>query len=228
MTFEEKLAVKGRKMDEAKAKLDEAINARKLEHQKNREQLAADIAALDAAIEEFDAKLDAEIDKQIDAVGVQIDKQAQDLDAALSRAEEKIENDATKVKAAFTLDKATAEDIANEPTRIEEIQKNTAAQVARAKGDVAAAEENARLLREQRDSKCNSVKLRAQMRVNDAKAKIADRREAIDKAAEEEWILDLLDYAESCYEMAYAWAMEAEYTLMEAAYEIDYYTDRFC
>ena len=28
--------------------------------------------------------------------------------------------------------------------------------------------------------------------------------------------------------MAYAWALEAEYTLMEAAYEIDYYTERFC
>ncbi len=27
--------------------------------------------------------------------------------------------------------------------------------------------------------------------------------------------------------MAYAWALEAEYTMMEAAYEIDYYTKRF-
>jgi hypothetical protein len=27
--------------------------------------------------------------------------------------------------------------------------------------------------------------------------------------------------------MAYAWAMEAEYTMMEAAYEIDYYNDRW-
>ena len=38
---------------------------------------------------------------------------------------------------------------------------------------------------------------------------------------------DLLDYAEGCYEMALAWALEAEYTMMEAAYEIDYYNERF-
>ena len=65
------------------------------------------------------------------------------------------------------------------------------------------------------------------MKVNTAKAKIAERREAIDKAAQEEWILDLLDYANACYEMAYAWALEAEYTIMEAAYEINYYNERF-
>ena len=72
------------------------------------------------------------------------------------------------------------------------------------------------------------MKLRAQMTVNNAKEKISARKEAIDKAAQEEWILDLFDYAEGCYEMAYAWALEAEYTLMEAAYEIDYYTEHFC
>ena len=27
--------------------------------------------------------------------------------------------------------------------------------------------------------------------------------------------------------MAYAWAEEAEYTMMQAAYEIDYYNERF-
>ena len=65
------------------------------------------------------------------------------------------------------------------------------------------------------------------MRLNSAKQKVKDHREAVDKAAQEEWILDLLDYAECCYEMAYAWALEAEYTLMEAVYEIDYYNERF-
>ena len=65
------------------------------------------------------------------------------------------------------------------------------------------------------------------MKVNAAKEKVAVRRDAVDKASQESWILDLLDYAEGCYEMAYAWAMEAEYTMMEAAYEIDYYNDRW-
>ena len=48
-----------------------------------------------------------------------------------------------------------------------------------------------------------------------------------DNAVPEDGGLDPPDYANSCYEMAYAWALEAEYTMMEAAYEIDYYTKRF-
>ena len=227
MAFEEKLAAQGRKMDEAKAKLDKAINARKQARQETRDEIAADIARLDAAIDEFDAALNTQIDKQYDTLDAQAEKQAKELDAALDLAEEKIEQDVKKAKAAFTLDKATAERVANEPTRIDEIQKGTAEQVARAKVDIAMAKENARLLREQRDSKVDSVKLRTQMRVDNAKSKVAARKEALDKAAQEEWILDLLDYANGCYEMAYAWALEAEYTMMEAAYEIDYYNERF-
>ncbi|MBR7058821.1 MAG: hypothetical protein IKI35_08825, partial [Stomatobaculum sp.] len=216
-----------RKMDEAKAKLDKAINARKQARQETRDEIAADIARLDAAIDEFDAALNTQIDKQYDTLDAQAEKQAKELDAALDLAEEKIEQDVKKAKAAFTLDKATAERVANEPTRIDEIQKGTAEQVARAKVDIAMAKENARLLREQRDSKVDSVKLRTQMKVDNAKSKVAARKEALDKAAQEEWILDLLDYANGCYEMAYAWALEAEYTMMEAAYEIDYYNERF-
>ena len=227
MAFEEKLAAQGRKMDEAKAKLDKAINARKQARQETRDEIAADIARLDAAIDEFDAALNTQIDKQYDTLDAQAEKQAKELDAALDLAEEKIEQDVKKAKAAFTLDKATAERVANEPTRIDEIQKGTAEQVARAKVDIAMAMENARLLREQRDSKVDSVKLRTQMKVDNAKSKVAARKEALDKAAQEEWILDLLDYANGCYEMAYAWALEAEYTMMEAAYEIDYYNERF-
>ena len=227
MAFEEKLAAQGRKMDEAKAKLDKAINARKQARQETRDEIAADIARLDAAIDEFDAALNTQIDKQYDTLDAQAEKQAKELDAALDLAEEKIEQDVKKAKAAFTLDKATAERVANEPTRIDEIQKGTAEQVARAKVDIAMAKENARLLREQRDSKVDSVKLRTQMKVDNAKSKVAARKEALDKAAQEEWILDLLDYANGCYEMAYAWALEAEYTMMEAAYEIDYYNERF-
>lgn len=256
MTFEEKLAARGRKMDEAKAKLDEAINARKAVRQENREEIAAEIARLDAAFEEFDAALeaqidkqfdtldaqvvkqadtmerrvdmlDAQIDKQCDTIEAQIDKQFDTMAERVDKLDAKLEEGAAKAKAAFTLDKATAEAVANEPTGIEAIQKGTEEQVARAKGDVAMAEENARLIRENRDSRRESAKLRAQMKVNNAKEKISERREAIDKAAEEEWILDLLDYAEGCYEMALAWALEAEYTMMEAAYEIDYYNERF-
>ena len=228
MTFEEKLAAQGRKLDEMKARLDATVNARNQLRQETREEMAAELKKLDAAFDEFDAAVEAKIDAQLDAADAKLDATAEKISASLDEAEAKADMKAEQVKAAFTLDKATAETIANEPTRIDEIQKGTEAQVARAKGDVAAAEENARLVHEQRDSKRDAAKLCAQMKVDNAKEKISERREAIDKAAEEAWILDLLDYAVSCYDMANAWALEAEYTLMEAAYEIDYYNEHFC
>ena len=206
MTFEEKLAARGYNLDEMKAKLDAVVEARKQARRETRAEMAAELKELDAAFDAFDA-----------AVGTKIKA---NLDVAETKAEE--------AKAALALDKATAEAVANEVTRIDEIQKGTAAQVARAKGDVAMAEENARLAHEYRDSRRNAMKLRAQMNVNNAKEKIAAKKEAKDKAEQEEWILDLFDYAIGCYEMSYSWALEAEYTLMEAAYELDYYNETFC
>ena len=267
MTFEEKYAAYGKKLDELKAKLDTAVDARKLAREKNREQIAADIDALVAEIDEFDAALDKQIDKQYDTLDAQIVKQCKTLDAQVEKQfdtmaervgkvdaqiikqcntidaqvekqfdtmaervdklDEQIEEYSEKAKAAFTLDKATAEAVANEPTRIDAIEKGTAEQAAKAKGDVVMAEENARLIRERCEAKCANARLRSEVKVKAAKEKIAERKEAHDKAAQEEWIFDLLEYAEGCYETAVAWALEAEYTLMEADYEIDYYKERF-
>ncbi len=220
MTFEEKYAAQGRKLDELKARMDAAIDARKLAREKNREQLAADIAELDAKIDAFNDSVDAKIDAKLDEADARIDAQAQKISDKMDQAEEKLEENAAKVKSAVTLDKATAESIANEPTSFDQIEKQLA-------GDEAALEENVRLIRERHEAKCTSAMLRTEMKVNAAKEKVAERKEALDKASQEAWIADLLDYAESCYEMAYAWAMEAEYTMMEAAYEIDYYVERF-
>ena len=224
MTFEEKYAAQGRKLDELKAKLDASIDARKIAREKKLEEIAADIDALDAKIDAFnasvDAKLDAKLDAKADELDAKLDTQADKISAGMDSAEAKLEAGAAKAKAAMTLDKADAESIANEKTGVDAIQKQTA-------GDFAVAEENARMIRERRDAKCSNARLRTEMKVKAAKEKIAVRKEELDKAAQEDWILDLLDYANSCYEMAYAWALEAEYTMMEAAYEIDYYTKRF-
>ena len=231
MTFEEKYAAQGRKLDELKAKLDAAVDARKLAREKTREEIAADIDALDAKIDEFNASVDAKVDAKVDDINAKMDAKAEEIDAKIdakaeevsAKAEEvgvKVEQGAAKAKSALTLDKATAEAVANEPTRLAELEKRTA-------GNFAAAEENARLIRARRDAKCSNAKLRTEMKVNAAKEKVAERKEARDKAAQEDWIIDLLAYANSCYEMAYAWAMEAEYTMMEAAYEIDYYNEKF-
>lgn len=220
MTFEEKYAAQGRKLDELKAKLDASIDARKIAREKKLEEIAADIDALDAKIDAFNASVDTKLDAKADELDAKLDAQADKVSAGMDSAEAKLEAGAAKAKAAITLDKADAESIANEKTGVDAIQKQTA-------GDFAVAEENARMIRERRDAKCSNAKLRTEMKVKAAKEKIAVRREELDKAAQEDWILDLLDYANGCYEMAYAWALEAEYTMMEAAYEIDYYTKRF-
>ncbi|MBO7670455.1 MAG: hypothetical protein J6S60_07675 [Oscillospiraceae bacterium] len=220
MTFEEKYAAQGRKLDELKAKLDASIDARKIAREKKLEEIAADIDALDAKIDAFNASVDAKLDAKADELDAKLDTQAEKISTGMDSAEAKLEEGAAKAKAAMTLDKASAESIANEKTGVDAIEKQTA-------GDFAAAEENARIIRERRDAKCSNAKLRTEMKVNAAKEKIAVRREELDKAAQEDWILDLLDYANGCYEMAYAWALEAEYTMMEAAYEIDSYTKRF-
>ena len=220
MTFEEKYAAQGRKLDELKAKLDAAVDARKLAREKTREEIAADIDALDAKIDEFNASVDAKIDAKAEEIDAKIDAKAEEVSAKAEEVGVKVEQGAAKAKSALTLDKATAEAVANEPTRLAELEKRTA-------GNFAAAEENARLIHARRDAKCSNAKLRTEMKVNAAKEKVAERKEARDKAAQEDWIIDLLAYANSCYEMAYAWAMEAEYTMMEAAYEIDYYNEKF-
>ena len=54
MTFEEKYAAQGRKLDELKAKLDASIDARKIAREKKLEEIAADIDALDAKIRRAD------------------------------------------------------------------------------------------------------------------------------------------------------------------------------
>ena len=231
MTFEEKYAAQGRKLDELKARLDASIDARKVAREKKRDEIAAEIKAMDAKVDAFnaevDAKLDAKqqeidakIDAKVDKLDAKLDAQADKISEKMDNTEAKMEAGVAKAKSALTLDKATAESVANEATHIDKIQAETA-------GDFAAAEENARIIRERRDAACSNAKLRTEMKVNAAKEKVAVRREAADKASQEAWILDLLDYAEGCYEMAYAWAMEAEYTMMEAAYEIDYYNDRW-
>ena len=198
----EKYAAQGRKLDELKAKLDSAVDARKIAREKNRAQIAVEMQALDAKIYNFYTAVDAK------------------LDAGLDEAEAKVKADAAKVKDALTLDQATAESIADAHTGINEIQKQTA-------GDVAAAAENVRLMNERRDSTINAAKLRTEMKVNAAKEKVAAHKEAVDKAAQEALILDLLDYAEGCYEMACAWALEAEAAMMEAAGEINDYTEKY-
>ena len=133
MTFEEKYAVQGRKLDELKYILDNAVDARKLAKEKKMDEITAEIEALAAKIDEFNKGVGSKVDGKIE----------------------------------------TTEDYA------------------------------------------------------EAAANRIERALTIDKGAQEQQITDLINYAKGCYAMALTWALEAEYTMMKAAYEIKYYNERF-
>ncbi len=96
--------------------------------------------------------------------------------------------------------------------------------IAQVRGDVAAGQETARLAAERGKSKLSSVRLKAQMSVDAAKEAILEKKEAHDQKSQEKRILELLDYADDCEELAAQLAAEADLALLEAAAEtIDYY-----
>ena len=98
---------------------------------------------------------------------------------------------------------------------------------AEVEGQLNAADENARLAQERKESKAYAMKLKAQMEAEVLKEKIAAKREAEDKEAMEEYILDLLDYAECCQQIAFAAAMEADLALLEAAQAAAEYDEKY-
>ena len=179
------------------------------------------IAAAQAKMEAFKAKMaevaektkaahamkKEEINAAIDAINADLD----DLDAAI--AEDVVAIDAAVNANLDELDAAVAESMDD--------------LAATAEGNVAAAKENIRLAKERKDSKLYAIKLKAQMRSEALKAKIAEKRAARDKEAMEVYILDLLDYAESCEQLAFAWAIEADITLLEAAAAAAEYIDKY-
>lgn len=149
--------------------------------------------------EEIEANI-AELDTKLDTLSAAIDAQ--------------IENDIEDANAAADLiDEAVTQQINDG--------------IATAEGYMNAARENIRLAKERRDSKINSLKLRVQMNVNAAKAKITEKQEAHDKTKQEQRIINLLDYADNCQQLAYAMALEAELTILEAAAEAADYVEKY-
>lgn len=95
------------------------------------------------------------------------------------------------------------------------------------KGDIAAVKENIRLAKDRKDSKIYAFKLKMQMKADAIKSKTAERREENDKIAIENYILDLIDYAEACEQVAFAAAIEADLALLEAAVVAAEYVEKY-
>ena len=90
-----------------------------------------------------------------------------------------------------------------------------------------AAKENVRPAKGLGESKIDALKLKSQMNVNAAKAKITEKKEAVDNSKQELCIVYLLDYADNCQQLAYATALEAGFTILETAAEAANYIDKY-
>ncbi|MCR4611696.1 MAG: hypothetical protein K5644_07340 [Lachnospiraceae bacterium] len=94
-------------------------------------------------------------------------------------------------------------------------------------GTANAASENARIAKEKRDSKLNSLRLQLQMNKEAMQDKITAKKEAKDKASQEKRIIELLDYADKCQDATLAMALETEAAVLEAAAEIADYNEKY-
>ena len=139
----------------------------------------------------------AEIDAAIDAINADLDE----LEAAVAA-------DYAEYQAAVD---------AQIDTQVDTINAQIDTQYATADGMAAAAAENARIAKARRDSKLNSLKLKAQMKAEVLKERIDDRRESAEEAEMDAYVLELMDYAECCQQMAFAAAVEADLILLETA-----------
>ena len=91
------------------------------------------------------------------------------------------------------------------------------------RGDLEAAKENVTLAKEYDDGKRNAALLKAQMDVNEYKARLAEHLAEMDKEDRAFYINNLLDYADDCSQLAEAYLLEADLALTEVYAEIDSY-----
>ena len=158
---------------------------------------------------------------KMDDLKVKMDSAAQSAKAAYRLKKDEIRSEMEELETAVDELDAELEEFENEAG------KKVDDKVGTVKGNAEAAKENARLIKERTESKLNAARLKLQMSINAAKAKIADKKEARDKVKQEERITALLDYADRCEELAAASYLEAQLAVLEAAAEILDYAEKF-
>ena len=214
MNFEERLAQTQSKLEELKAKINESIESAKAAYEVDKKDAMIRQAKFDAAIEDFGRDVAAQVYCDVNSMQKEFEADA----AALNEAIEQID------------DKINAK-IAEGAKKYDEAGENLMAKVddglATVEGDVNAAAENRRLAKERSDSKLNATRLKVQMHQEEVKSRIEAKKTELDKAAQEELIADLLDYADDCQMIAYAYAMEAELAIMDACEEIQDYEAKY-
>ena len=197
MGFEEKFAETRAKMTEWKNKITEAMDAKKSESEETTldkvNAFVSDPDGLSKVFGKFDEALAVKIVEGMDATEEAVNGGlAEKADEAIKAGSEAYEKAATKVMDAVDDGVESAD------------------------SSFYAAQEAARLAVDQGQSKIYSGLLQAQMRIEDSKAMIAEKKKAAEQAEKEALIADMLSYAENCQKLAYEYVKEADKTMQEA------------
>ncbi len=232
MNFEERLSQTQAKLDELKAKINSSIDSAKEAYQADKKDAMINLAKMNAAIEDFGRDVEAQvycdvtsmkaeaqadasaIDNAFDEIDAKANAKADEIDAKVEELDAKIAAKAEKIDAA--LDSADEKIDAKVNEGLDAIE-----------GDYYAAKEDIRLAKERYDSKLNAIRLKVQMHKEEVKADIDAKKTAIDKAAQEDLIVALLDYADDCQMIALSYAMEAELAILDACDEIEDYNAKY-
>ena len=235
MNFEERVAKQQAKLAELKARLNESMDVAREAYQYNKNEREEKLNEINAKVEDFNKEVERKVtnsiaDAKSDArVTAQLVKD--DIADMEDRIDDKIEAKADKIGETF--DRIDARTEANRFEReaihdeaVEMLQARADDQRATVEGNVSAVEENFRLAKERYNSKLNNSRLKVQMHQEELKRRIDNTKTELDMAAEEQLINDLLDYADDCELMAYAYAVEAEMAVLDACDVLTDYTEK--
>lgn len=214
MNFEERLAQSQAKLEELKEKINKSIDSAKAAYQVDKKEAMVKLAKMNAAIEDFGRDVEAQVYCDV----ADMKKEAQADAAAISSAMDEL-ND--------KIDAKVDADMKKYDEKAEKLQAKVDDGLAAADGNLNAAIENNRLAKERYNGKLNATRLKVQMHREEVKNRIEAKKTELDKAAQEELIMDLLDYADDCQMVAYSYAMEAELAIMDACDEIADYEAKY-
>ena len=214
MTFEERLAQSQAKLEELKEKINKSIDSAKATYQTDKKEAMIKLAKMNAAIEDFGRDVEAQVYCDVTAMQKEIEAD----NAAMNKAMEDINN---------KIDAKVDADMKKYDEKAEKLQAKIDDGLATADGNLNASIENNRLAKERYNSKLNATRLKVQMHQEEVKNRIESKKTELDKAAQEELIMDLLDYADDCQMVAYSYAMEAELATMDACDEIADYEAKY-
>lgn len=209
MGFEEKFAETQAKMTEWKNKIAEAMDAKKSESEETTldkvNAFVSDPDGLSKVFGKFDEALAVKIVEGMDAT-------EEAVNGGLAEKADEAINGGLAGKADEAI-KAGSEAYEKAATKVMDAVDDG---VESADSSFYAAQEAARLAVDQGQSKIYGGLLQAQMRIEDSKAMIAEKKKAAEQAEKEALIADMLSYAENCQKLAYEYVKEADKTMQEA------------